>query len=159
MTFLGKLGWLLSLVLGIILVGMGYLFIVKGDVDRYVDGRDTINLLPAERDQVLGEMRGMLEAVQLIVESAAAGDMATIESAATAVGMAATEGESPQLMAKLPIEFKMLGMSTHAAFDDIAATARDEGDVNAVLEQLGNVMLNCTSCHSGYRFASSEPGT
>ncbi len=146
-----KIGWGVSLVLALALGFMSYTFLIRGKVEIYEDGRTAILLQPNERNKVLGEMRGLLEAVQMITVAASDNDMDTVIAAATAVGMGAARAENPQLIAKLPLDFKIKGMATHQAFDDLAAVASDGWDGAAVLRQLGVVMENCTSCHGGYR--------
>lgn len=153
MTTLGKLGWLVSLILTLILLAGAYLFLVKGSVTAGADGRSAVQLDQAERAKVLGEMRGMLEAVQTVTESLAKNDIAAIEPTARAVGMAATAGESPAMMAKLPLEFKTLGFATHKAWDGIADLARIGATPGEITTALGEILLNCTTCHASYQFA------
>ena len=149
-------GWGLSVVLALGLGAMGYVFLIRGNVEPYADGRTAVLLLPDERNRVLGEMRGLLEAVQEITVAAAQGDMATVAKSASAEGMAAAEAESPQMIAKLPLEFKRLGMSTHKAFDDLAAFAGTTDDRLEVTARLGGILDNCTSCHAGYRLGLED---
>ncbi len=146
-----KFCWLVSLILAVGLGGMAYMFLIRGNVEPHADGRTVVLLLPDERNKVLGEMRGLLETVQAVVQASVAGDMAAVSTAATAAGMIATQGETAQLMGKLPLEFKTLGMSTHQAFDDLALTASVTDDPLVVLEELGTLMDKCTGCHAGYR--------
>ena len=101
-------------------IATGVWLFIKGDTVPASDGRASIRLSEGERDKVLGEMRGLLEAAQAIIEASVANDMATVEAEARKVGMAAAEGESPALMAKLPLEFMTLGLGTHQAMDDLA---------------------------------------
>ena len=150
MTFMGKLGWFVSLVLAAVIATGVWLFI-KGDTVPASDGRASIRLSEGERDKVLGEMRGLLEAAQAIIEASVANDMATVEAEARKVGMAAAEGESPALMAKLPLEFMTLGLGTHQAMDDLADLAATNPGKDAVLGALAETMLNCTACHASYR--------
>ena len=150
MTTLGKTGWIVSLILAIALGGVLYVFLIRGSVVPYADGRTSVLLAPNERNKVLGEMRGLLEGVQQIVEASVQGDMETVTVVASSLGMAAASGEDPQMIRKLPLEFKTLGMATHAAFDDLADTAR-VGSADDVLQELSVLMLNCTACHGGYR--------
>ena len=96
-------------------------------------------------------MRGLLEAAQAIIEASVANDMATVEAEARKVGMAAAQGESPALMAKLPLEFMTLGLGTHQAMDDLADLAATNPGKDAVLGALAETMLNCTACHASYR--------
>ena len=151
MNFMGKLGWIVSLVLAAALAFMAYTFIVKGQVEPHADGRDAILLSPDERNSILAEMRGLLEGAQGIIAASVAGDLEEVARLATSVGMVAADGESPQMIAKLPLEFLTLGMGTHQAMDDLALTAQGTDDPMVVLEELSNVMLNCIACHSSYR--------
>ncbi len=141
-----------SLVLALALAGFGYTFVVKGTVEPHADGRTVILLSADERNMVLGEMRGLLEAVQSVVQAAVAGDMVAASTAARAVGMVAAEGESAAMLGKIPLDFMTLGMGTHKAFDALADTAENTNDPLVVLGELGNLMDRCTSCHGGYRF-------
>jgi hypothetical protein len=155
MNFMGKLGWFVSLVLAAVIATGAWLFI-QGDTVPASDGRASIRLSEGERDKVLGEMRGLLEAAQAIIEASVANDMATVEAEARKVGMAAAEGESPALMAKLPLEFMTLGMGTHRAMDDLADLAATNPGKDAVLGALAETMLNCTACHASYRLEAVD---
>ena len=146
-----KISWTITAVLALMLAFVAFKF-VTGSVEETDDGRTAIMMTAPERDLVLGEMRTFLEGVQTIVEAIAADDMVTVSTTATSIGMAATGGEPAALIAKLPLEFKSLGMGTHKAFDDLSIEATDMGDANVVLTQLGDLMLRCTSCHEAYRF-------
>jgi len=143
--------WTISVVLAAGLLGMGFVFVVKGNVEPHADGRTAVLLLPDERNLVLAEMRGLLETVQTVLQAAVAGDMQAVSTAATAAGMAAAEAESAALLGKLPLEFMTLGMGTHKAFDALAATAQGTEDPLVVLGELGVIMDRCTGCHAGYR--------
>ena len=57
---------------------VGFKFI-KGSTVTAVDGREAIVLLPAERDLVLTEMRGLLIAVQEVISAVNAGDMEAVK--------------------------------------------------------------------------------
>ena len=131
--------------------------IIKGNTEPYEDGRTAILLSKDERNRVLGEMRGLLEASKGIVQAAVAGDMETVAAEARAVGMVAAEGESPALMAKLPAEFMALGFSAHRAMDDLADLAGTTDDPLVVLGALGEAMEVCTGCHAGYRLDVAQP--
>lgn len=144
-------GWGLSAVLAAALGAVGYVILSPGGLQVDEDGRTAVLLAPEERTLVLGEMRGLLEAVQTITVASVEGDMETVAATATSVGMAAAEGESAQMLGKLPLDFMRLGMSTHKGFDDLADLARETGDGQQVLRQMGELMRNCTSCHAGYR--------
>lgn len=145
-----KACWGVSLAL-VAALGFGaYKFMVVGNVEAYADGRTSVLLLPDERNKVLSEMRGLLEAAQTITEAAVKNDMETVQTTARSVGMAAARAESPALIGKLPLEFKKLGMSTHQAMDDLADFAEVAEPIE-VLGMLGEAMLKCTACHASYR--------
>ena len=146
-----KLCWGLSALSITVVAVMAYMFVIRGNVSESDDGRTAITLSAGERDLVLAEMRDFLESVQSIVAGLAENDMAAVAASAKVVGMANFQGVPTTLMAKLPLDFKALGRSTHQAFDALAMEALDMGDQKVVLARLGKVMLNCTSCHAGYR--------
>ena len=146
-----KVSWTVTAILAIMLAFVGFKF-VTGSVEQTDDGRTAILLTAPEKDLILGEMRTFLEGVQTIVKAISEDDMDAVATTATSIGMAATGGEPAQLIAKLPLDFKALGMGTHKAFDDLAMEATDMGDSTIVLSKLGELMLRCTSCHAGYRF-------
>lgn len=150
-----KICWTLTILLALALGGVVYQFI-NGSTVEHEDGRTAILMTAPERDMVLGEMRTFLEGVQTIVEAIAEDDMETVATTARSIGMAATGGEPATLIAKLPLDFKSLGMGTHQAFDDLSQEATDMGDSKIVLAQLGELMLRCTTCHSSYRFDVAE---
>lgn len=147
-----KLSLLLNVILlGVILYG-GYKFLIQGSVAPTDDGRTAILLTGAERDHVLGEMRGFLETVEGVVTGISDNDMQAVAEVASAAGMAGVASEPAALIGKLPLDFKTLGMDTHALFDDLAAAASDTNDPAVVTAKLSTLMQNCTSCHAGYRF-------
>ncbi|NOR61457.1 MAG: hypothetical protein GQ535_03045 [Rhodobacteraceae bacterium] len=152
----------LSLILNIVFIAViavgAYKFIIAGSTEVADDGRTAILLEAGERDFVLGEMRLFLETVQGVVAAVAENDMAKVAELSTAVGMASTGGETAALIGKLPLDFKTLGLATHALFDDLATEATDIGDPTVVTASLGVLMENCTSCHAGYRFDVAGTG-
>lgn len=144
--------WLgLNAVLSLVIVGMAYQFLIRGNVAASDDGRTTILLPSGERDIVLTEMRGFLESIQAITTDLAEKNMKMISKSAHKVGMANAQQVPASLLGKLPMEFKSLGMATHKAFDDLAMEAQDMGDREIVLAKLGTLIQNCTTCHAGYR--------
>jgi hypothetical protein len=154
-----KTCWTLILILALGLGLMAYTFLIRGNVEMLEDGRTAVLLTADERTRVLGEMRGLLETVQTVIVAATEGDMQTIAEASTRAGMAAAEGESPQLIGKLPLEFKTLGLGTHAAFDDLAELAGTTDEPMVVIEELGAIMNNCVFCHQNYRLGIEDTGT
>ena len=149
-------GGALIVLLAIVAV-MGYPFL-RGEVRQAEDGRTAILLAPAERAVVLSEMRAFLESVQRIVAGITGGDEADAVAAARRAGRIDFDDLPPSLLRKLPLEVKTLGLETHRAFtrlaDDMEAGLKGE----RALARLGEIMLNCTTCHAGYRFDPQPRG-
>ena len=145
-----KFLWLIILVL---LAGLGFMtnkFIFAGKTIPSNDDRTAILVTAEERTMILGEMRKFLETIQGITEATAKGDLETVATLATGMGAESPE-MSASLIGKLPIEFKTLGFATHDLFTDLGVTAK-AGDPGAVQVELGDLMLNCTSCHADNKF-------
>ena len=151
-----RLCWLLTLILALATLSLTWLFIIRGDVVATSDGRTAIVLTPGERDLVLGEMRGFLEAIQAITAAAAEGDTETVVARARKVGMAAQAGVPASLIGKLPLAFKQQGFATHRAFDRLALDAEAMGDTRDVPAALGELMHNCIACHAAYRLTTTR---
>lgn len=112
----------------------------------------TAVVLPAQgRHLVLTEMRGMLTSVQGFIAASAHRDTAGMRTAATASGMAAARDMDPAMEQRLPAEFLRLGMSTHAAWDSLAADVGAGRPIDQTLDRLGGIMHNCVACHTQFR--------
>lgn len=146
----------ITLVLALIVAVLGYTFVLKGNTYLGKDGRTAIVLTEGEKAQVLSEMRAMLEGVQSITEALSISDMDAAATAASSLGMVVANADSPELIAKLPLEVKTLGLGTHAAFDDLAELAKVSEDPIEILAELSTLMLNCTTCHASYRIAIED---
>jgi hypothetical protein len=134
-----------------------YLFVIRGQTLPASDGRTAILLAPAERDMVLGEMRGFLIAVQGISQAIVDEDVKAAVAAARQVGAAAQQGAPASLVGKLPIDFKRMGFDTHARFDQLALNIEAFGDTGEALPELATLMGNCTACHAAYRIDLEKP--
>lgn len=121
------------------------------------DKRTRLPFTTAERDIVLGEMRGLLTSSQAILDAALANDMKRAAEAARAAGMGEVENIPLEirgpLIGKLPLEFKQLGFSVHRDFDQIALDAESLGDRDHTLKQLAQLMQKCVACHASYAIA------
>ncbi|HXH64392.1 MAG TPA: hypothetical protein VNH42_02655 [Mariprofundaceae bacterium] len=148
---------LIIAVLLVIIAGLLYKFIVAGDTRPAPDGRIAIELAPAERAQVLAEMRDYVLAVQQIVQGLAKGDAKQIEAAALPVGTRAMKRMRLETMAKLPYEYKQAGFGMHRDFDTIAIMAHQGKDIRAIQLQLADSMNRCINCHASYQLPSPHP--
>lgn len=151
-----KLG-LISLGLWILTIGLFAFFFVKGTTSVSTDQRRSVNLSPMEKDLVLGEMRTMLKAVNGLLGALSENDMKKAAEAADSAGMAMAVDTSPILMAKLPLDFKELGMGTHKAFDDLSAEIKSGATVPQVLEKMHQITNRCVACHEINRLGSNFP--
>jgi len=150
-----KLG-IISFVLWGLTVGLFAVFFVKGTTTVTSDHRRAIMLSPSEKDLVLGEMRTMLTAVNGVLGALSENDMKKAAIAASSGGMAMAVDTSPVLMAKLPLDFKELGMGTHRAFDDISADITKGATLPEVLKSMHQITNRCVACHEANRLASTE---
>ena len=132
----------------------GWLF-VKGWTAKGSDGRTEILLAPAERDQILAEMRLLLKAVDNIVRGLGESQSALkqMEETARAVGMKMASDTEPAIMAKLPLPFKQLGLSIHKDMDALADAIVQHEPPQQILQRLSSMTARCTACHDMYRFS------
>lgn len=144
---------LASLLMGIVMV-FGYFF-VNGMYSKSTDNRRLIQLSPAEKDLVLGEMRSMLRAINGIVDGLAKKDMSKAAGAASSAGMGMAVDVNPVLMAKLPLDFKELGMGTHAQFDELASGIKSGMTQDMVLQKLSIITSRCIACHEVNRLGQA----
>ena len=146
-----KFCWAVAATLGLILVVLVSRFLAGGPVETAPDGRGEIVVTPAERDMVLAEMRGLLEAVHAVIIANNEGDMIAVAAAGRKVGRESMGPGSVEFAAKLPMAFRKLGMDTHQRFDQLALVAEQSGDSQQVSQQLGELTANCVACHGAYR--------
>lgn len=150
--------WVLLALLGALVVGIGYRLISGAPTQTASDGRAEIALAAADRDVVLAEMRAFLGAVQGIAEALTREDMTVVATQARAMGLSAMGQVPPSLLQALPLEFKTLGRSVHAEFDQLALDAEEVGDAAHGLRQLSAILTKCVACHAAYRLTVAKEG-
>ena len=136
-------------------VAVAGFFFIRGQTRVAADGRTAVLLAPDERDLVLTEMRGLLGSVQGVVDGVKAGNLKQVAEAARASGMAAAADVNPALMAKLPLEFKQLGLGLHRRFDEIASQADSGASREDILAALSAQLSACVACHASYRIEAT----
>ncbi len=147
-----------ALVAWIVTMGaLGWLF-VKGWTVAGTGGRVEIVLAPAERDQILAEMRQLLKSVHGVVTglSGSDGDVKAAEEAARAAGMTMAADVNPALMAKLPLAFKEMGLSIHQDMDLLADAVVQRETPPQILRRLSSITARCTTCHDMFQLVSSK---
>jgi hypothetical protein len=145
---------IISLLLWAVTIATFGWFFIRGNTSAGTDGRTVVVLKSVERDLILTEMRGLLSATQGILEGASQGDMQRIIKASRAVGMASAADVNPALIAKLPMEFKSLGMSVHHDMDEIAKAAENGTPSPEILKMASNTLMKCVACHSAWQLNS-----
>ncbi len=121
----------------------------RNPAESSADTRQRVVLSQIEREQVLAEMRQMLESVSGILRGYVANDLSAIEKAARPSGMAMAV--DPQLRKKLPVAFLQLGMQTHRGFEKLADQAAARGTREEAITTLATLSGNCAACHATYR--------
>ena len=147
---------LIALLLWVATIAVFAWFFIRGSTAAGTDGRTAVVLQPAERDLVLTEMRGLLSSTQGILDGANQGDVKRILQASRAAGMAAAADVNPALMAKLPLEFKTLGMSVHHDMDEIAKAAEGGTPAAEILKMVSNTLTKCVACHSAWQLKAGN---
>ena len=145
-----------ALLLWVITIAVFAWFFVRGSTVEGTDGRTAVVLQPVERELVLSEMRGLLVATQGILEGANNNDAQQIGKAAAGAGMAAAADVNPALMAKLPLEFKQLGISVHRDMDEIAKAAAEGKTSAEILKMTSATMTKCIACHSAWQLKAAD---
>ncbi len=153
-----KYCYAIAATMGLLILALVLRFMVVGATESVPDGRTAIIVTAVERDRVLAEMRGFLEAVQTIIVANNAGDLNTVAMAARKVGKANMDQRSSNLAGKLPIEFRRLGMDTHSRFDLLALDAEQFESTEHASQQLGALTGNCVACHRAYRLVTKKRG-
>jgi hypothetical protein len=133
----------------------GWLF-VKGWTVAGSGGRVEIVLAPAERDQILAEMRQLLKSVHGVVTglSGSDGDVKAAEEAARAAGVTMAADVNPALMAKLPLPFKEMGLAVHQDMDLLADAVAQRETPSQILRRLSSITARCTTCHDMFQLVS-----
>lgn len=137
-----------------------WLFVV-GKVAPSDDNRIAVLLTKDERNLVLTEMRGLLEALHKIHFALIENDREKAALAARSVGMEMVSGvadREPGILRKLPLPMKRLGIGTHALFDEIAGTLEDpKTDQKEIFRALSTATGRCVNCHATYRILEDSP--
>ena len=115
------------------------------------DGRMAIALPSAARDAVLAEMRAMLRALNGILIAMEAEDRDGMKRAAESGGMAIAADTDPAVGKRLPSAFVQLGVSTHQAFDSLAASIENGAETDEIVGELAALTSKCVACHATYR--------
>ncbi|HET7670176.1 MAG TPA: hypothetical protein VFK84_07195 [Burkholderiales bacterium] len=110
--------------------------------------RTEVALDPAEREHVLGEMRGFLVTVERFTSALAKGDFGALAAAAPAA--APHERMRHGFAQKLPPAFRKLAFSTHEQLAAIGADA-SRRDARHSLEQVSRLLQTCNACHAAYQ--------
>lgn len=140
-----------ALGLWIVTLGVFAFMFVKGNTKLSTDNRRSIQLAPAEKDVVLGEMRQVLQALNGTLKALGEDNFKEASIAASKAGKGMAVDINPVIMAKLPLEFKNLGMSMHGDFDQLSVDLSAGLDGKKAIQRLGVITNKCIACHATYR--------
>lgn len=142
---------ILSLVLWFGTFSVAGWYFMNGTTSKSKDGRISVHLTATEKDYVLNEMRGLIKGVNHIFVALGKGDQGEVAKVASSLGMVLATDDSPQLLLKLPVQLKTLGLGLHQSFDDLAKDIRSGLTQKETLVRLGQMTEACVACHSIYR--------
>ncbi|CUQ65693.1 cytochrome c [Candidatus Nitrospira inopinata] len=149
---------LIAILLWLMTLAVGTWLFVRGWTRSGSDGRTEILLAPAERDQILAEMRLLLKTVDGILRGL--GDVEidrrVLAMIAREAGMGMAADVEPTIMAKLPLPFKQLGMSIHKDMDALADAIAEGATTQEIIRRLSDMTARCTACHEMYRLGESR---
>lgn len=138
---------------------LGWLF-VRGNTGASTDGRTAVILAPTERDLILAEMRGLLLAIDGILnglsDSSPEERKSRVVQAARSAGLGMAADVNPVIMAKLPLAFKQMGMSVHRDFDELAGRVEQGMEAPEVIRALSSITNRCTACHTMFRLSAER---
>ncbi len=151
-----KLPWILAAIFFILNIALVYVFVFKGETVNLKDGRKGIPVNKIDKSFVLNEMRNFLESVQQINEGIIKNDKDLVVKAGEKSGGSVIEHAPQGMMKKLPMDFKALGFSTHAIFDEIAEKGRTNFEPAQTREQMAKLLNNCVACHKQFKLMDTE---
>ena len=121
-------------------------------IAKQQDNRVKIVLTEPERAVIFGEMRYFLIGTQQIIAAIANDNMKKVSEVAETLGPKMMRNIAKKtIRPKLPLGFKKFGHSLHNNFDMIAQNAKDFGDSQLILKQLGAALEKCVACHAAYQ--------
>lgn len=117
------------------------------------DVRTPVHLSAKEREHLRSGMRTYLESTQGIIEALTENKLSAVAENARKAGMGSLRDVPLWAAVRMPPGFVLLGMDTHQKFDDLSGVASRMGNRKEVLQQLRDILANCTACHATYRIS------
>lgn len=116
-----------------------------------LDRREPVRLNPEQLDHSLGQMRGLLAALNDYERAASEGDFGSLAALAAKQGPGAGRNAPRGLHEAQPESFRALSGTMRQSFAAMekAAQAGDIAGVRAARQSVGNA---CVACHESYRF-------
>lgn len=140
-----------SCILWLLSVGVLSYFFYFG-MTKTVDNRVEIALTKEQRNMILTEMRQLLKGVQGIIKAVSENDFkqASIIARSNGMVMASEAQNHKELLLKLPLNFKKLGLGIHRGFDELADKAETMRGPE-ILKETATLMNSCVACHATYK--------
>jgi len=138
------------------LLSISFVAPVHGAADPVQDHRIIIPVSKPERNLLLREMREFLHGLHAIQYALASKDSKTLDLVAR--DMAPRLERLPaNLRERFPDDFTQLAIALQEAFLALARMSGPGLQVNAALEQTGEILTYCSGCHDTYRFEVRAP--
>lgn len=118
--------------------------------------RQVIALAADQRETMLKDMRGLLTAMQSIMDAASKMDVPRMRSLAQAAGTASLTGQDPAIQAQLPDAFRKEAAETRAEFDALSQAIRGFTARDTVLAYMARISERCVGCHAKYQLGTKE---
>ncbi|MFN3623892.1 MAG: hypothetical protein ACK4TP_07490 [Hyphomicrobium sp.] len=112
-----------------------------------------LHLSAHESEHMRAGMRAFLESIEGVTRGIAENKRSAIARSAKRSGWSMMDATATETALKLPPQFVAVSIDTHQKFDDLAASASSGAPKAKLLEDLGHILANCTSCHAMYRLA------
>lgn len=120
------------------------------------DNRIAIQVSPSERNQMLYEMRDFLHSLFNMHNALAKHDMKAVAVSTTPMS-GLLERLSPNIRAKLPMEFSQMAIGMNELLTVMARDAKTKGDMSLTQSQMAELMTYCSGCHDTFRFETLPP--
>lgn len=116
-----------------------------------IDGRMSITVTEAERNQILYEMRAFLHGLHNVHLAMGRKDMRAVALEAEELGK--TLDRIPaKLLDRMPQPFTEMRMAMYETFRYIARDAQAKADPALAHQQFAEALSYCSGCHDTYRF-------
>ena len=142
---------IVAIALWIVTVAIIGTMMIKGNTVASDDARVAIQLTKSDKNIITTEMHSFLNTIRLINLAVSENRLGDVSKLAQHNGMQEVELVPPNVLVKLPMEFKQLGFAVHKQFDALSEKAKTGVTATEVNQALGEIIASCLGCHSSYQ--------